>query len=347
APLLLINQYAVAPSAGHVQAALASGVWVAYVATSANGDSMLYVTSRSSRHTLALLPAPQSTRITLSGMSDQWVIWQSGANLAAGPWTLLASRLPASATGADAAQSAPVVLASNADSAAQTPAVLNGLWIEHDTALVALSTHGPGGEILRLDLFADQGTPVSRVIARTALRGHALTDPSVSGTTYYWAEVWLDSANALHGDVWRGNGISQPLKVTQTGLAFAPRTTAQTLIWTQTSAAVPLDTTALTTEPAQVIQSALDLLGGTIQSRNLTGGGDRELAAHGGASSLQVSGTVLVWRDSGEFHTFDLSRNGPSTIEGQIRDATYAGATGTSLVWGQSSSATINVFDHD
>ncbi|HEV7127959.1 MAG TPA: zf-HC2 domain-containing protein, partial [Ktedonobacterales bacterium] len=91
APLLLINQYAVAPSAGHVQAALASGAWVAYVATTANGDSMLYVTSRSSRHTLALLPAPQSTRITLRGMSDQWVIWQSGANLAAGPWTLLAS----------------------------------------------------------------------------------------------------------------------------------------------------------------------------------------------------------------------------------------------------------------
>jgi hypothetical protein len=343
-----VEQYATHIPSGQITQAMASDHWVAYVATDASGHSMLYAENRSDRHDVALLPAPLDTAIAVRGVSDHWVVWLAGSGTAASPWTLWASPLNTlGGKSATAVASPPLALASGGGTASHAGALLGGVWLSGDIALVAETTTVGDSTLARLDLAAGQGAPAAaQILARAHAPGHLLTDPAVAGTnSYVWAEVWLDGATGLHSDIWQSDSSGQPRQVTHDGMSFAPRIAGQSLVWVRPSAPVFLDASVVAGQPAMAAQLALAQLGGSIQTRNLRNGLDRQVSAHAAASSLAVAGALVVWREGGHTHTYDLVRNAPSAVDRQIHTAAYTGANGTALAWGQSGSTTIDVYD--
>jgi hypothetical protein len=345
-----VEQYPTHIRSGHITAAMASNHWVAYVAADASGGSMLYAENRSARQSLALLPAPLDTPIEVRGVSDHWVIWLAGSGTAASPWTLWASRLTAQGAGAGsvvAGQPLALVSSGSGESASSAPAQLGGVWIGGDVVLVAATKGAGDSTLVRLDLASRQGAPATQIVARAQAPGHLLTDPSAAGSTYYWAEVWVDGTTGLHSDIWQSDGSGQAHQVTHDGESFAPRVAGQSLVWVRPSVPVYLDASVVAGQPAAAAQRALAQLGGSIHARDLRSGQGRQVSAHAAASSLEVAGALVVWRDGGQTHTYDLAHGGPSAVDSQVHTAAYAGANGTALAWGQSGSVTIDVYDDD
>ena len=338
-----VERYPTHIRSGHITEAMASDHWVAYVAADQSGHSMLYAENRSARRDLALLSAPLDTAIAVRGVSDHWVIWLAGSGTAASPWTLWAS--PLTATSSSAVASQPLALVSSGESASGAPALLGGVWIGGDIVLVAETTRAGDSTLVRLDLASGQGAPAAQIVAHAEAPGHLLTDPSAAGSTYYWAEVWLDGATGLHSDIWQSDGSGQAHQVTHDGESFAPRVAGQSLVWVRPSAPVFLDASVVAGQPATAAQLALAQLGGSIRARDLRSGQGRQVSAHAAASSLGVAGALVVWRDGGQTHTYDLAHGAPSAVDSQVHTAAYAGANGTALAWGQSGSITINVYD--
>jgi hypothetical protein len=340
-----IERYPAALGSGHVTQALASSHWVAYVTTDSGGRSMLYVENRAARRCVPLVAAPLNTAISVRGVSDHWVLWLAGSGAAADTWELWASPL-----GSASPSSQALLLASSANAGSSAPALLGGVWIGGDTVLIAQTTRGGDSTLVRLDLSSSQGTPAiqaTRLMARAQTPGHLLTDPSAAGGTYYWAEVWLDGSAGLRSDIWQGNASGQAHQVTHDGASFAPRVAGQSLVWVRPSAPVFLDPAVVAAQPAQATQLALARLGGAIRAQDLRGGHARQVSAHAAATSLEVAGALVIWRDGagGQMHTYDLARGAPSAVDSQVHTADYAGANGTAVAWGQSSSTTINVYD--
>jgi hypothetical protein len=337
-----IQQYRIPASAGRVTEAMASAHWVVYVASDRNGHAMLYAMERSSGRTVGVLAGPLDRPVTLRAVSDHWIVWQTGDGTSQGHWALQASPVPTSSS-AETAQAN--TLASDDSDAPDAPAMLSGVWADDSTVLVAEMTHAGDGVVVRLDLASGQSAPAARTIARAQVSGHLLTDPSEQGGMYYWAEVWSDGASGLHSDIWTAGEGEQARQVTTSGEAFAPRTTAQSLIWVQPSRPVQLDANVVTSQPAQAAETALERLGGSIQTQGLRGGPSHQVAAHGSAQSVEVAGHIVVWQNGGQLHTYDLMRQGASQVESQVRSAGYVGASGAALAWGASGASTIEVYD--
>jgi hypothetical protein len=299
----------------------------------------LYAEDRATKKTVPLLSAPVSGSLSLRALTDHWAIWLTGSGGTDAPWVLAASALPSSD---HAAPTSAIVLAS---STVEAPALLGGVWASGNIALVAETTRAGNAIVTRIDLSSGQRTPGAQVIAQAQTPGHLLTDPSASGNTYYWAEVWSDGSNRLRSDIWRSSAGGQAQAVTTTGNAFAPRATDQELIWVQPSAPVALDASALAVQPAQTVRLALAQVGGSIQVRDLRSGGSQQVTPHAAASSLQVADKLMVWRDGSQTHCYDLSRHAPAVVDGELRGAGFAGASVSSLVWAASGSNTIDVYD--
>lgn len=334
-----VKHYSASPASAHVIGALASPHWLVYVTTTRDGQSMLYAEDRATKKTVPLLSAPMSGSLSLRALTDHWAIWLTGSGGKDAPWVLAASALPSSD---HAAPTSAIVLAS---STVEAPALLGGVWASGNIVLVAHTTQAGSAVVTRIDLSSGQSTSGAQIIAHAQTPGHLLTDPSASGDTYYWAEVWSDGSNRLRSDIWSSSAGGQAQAVTTTGDAFAPRATDQELIWVQPSAPVALDASALAVQPAQTVRMALAQLGGSIQMRDLRNGGSQQVTPHATASSLQVAGKLMVWRDGSQTHCYDLSRHAPAVVDSELRGAGFAGASVSSLVWAASGSHTINVYD--
>lgn len=350
-----IEHYATDRRSGPITGAMASAHWLVYVSTDHQGRFMLSAENRATLRTAPLLAAPSDAPLTVLAMSDQWVIWLAGTTTASSSWTLWASPLAVGdqAAGvpalADGLASAPVAgqalaIVSSADAAPDAPALLSGVWLSGSTVLAAESTHAGNAQIVRLDLVPGQGAPPAQIVAHAQQAGHLLTDPSAAGGIYYWAEVWADGATGLHSDVWQGDGNGPARQVTTSANAFAPHAAAHALIWVQPRGALAFDAAA-NGRVDQAVHLALAQLRGSLQAHDLSSGLGRQLGANALATSLAVAGPLVMWHDGAQVHTFDLTHNGPSAVEAQIRSASVAGANGDALVWTQAGSSVINVYD--
>jgi hypothetical protein len=325
-------QYQVAPASAKVTSAMASGHWLVYVASDAQARSVVYARERGTAHTFALPGAQTSSALTLRAVTDGWVIWQAGSGQSSAAWALWASPLSANGT--------PLALADSHSASA-----LSGVWAQGSVVLAAYTTPTDGSVLARFDLTPGRAAPSPSVIAHAQAPTHLLADPSLSGTTYYWSEVWYDSGSGLRGDIWRTDSTGTAQALTSGGTSFAPRTTAGTLVWVETSGPASVAPAVAAGQPVEVAEQTLIQVGGVLRARDLAGTTEHAVAAHALAGSVQVAGSLVLWHDGNQMHTFDLARGAPSLVDASIRSAGYASANGGSLAWGQAGSSTISIYD--
>lgn len=197
---------------------------------------------------------------------------------------------------------------------AGVPAI-DGVAAQGNTALVAVRTGDAGSQLLQLDL----APPAPARVVWTGTEGRTVASPVIDGATFYWSEVWQD-AKGTHARVWRSSG-GTPATVPAAGdAAFASHEALGTLVWV----------------------SGTDGARGPLMA--MTGNGaTRQIAAEAEASSVQVAGYLVVWRDATGTHAYDLRTGNPASIDGAIRSVTATGATGASLAWTDGN--TLYVFD--
>lgn len=329
-----IAAYQVTPASARVTSAMAGPHWLAYVERDGQGRSVVYARERGTTNTFALPGARADGALTLRAVTDGWVIWQSGTGQASSAWALWAS--PLSPSGA-------AVALSDSNSAS----VLSGVWAGGNVALATYASPGAGSVLARFDLAPGRGVTAPSIIARAQDPSHLLADPSLDAGTYYWSEVWADGAG-LHGDLWGLASGAAAAALTTSGTAFAPRATGHTLVWVQTSGPALLSQSAqaaLAGQPVAAAQQALSQVGGALRARDLASGAERQLAAHAAAGSVAVAGSLVLWRDGAQTHTYDLAHHAPSQVDAAVRTASYASANAGSLTWGEAGSATINIYD--
>jgi hypothetical protein len=342
-----VAQYTAVPTVAGVTGALASSRWLVYAAHDVRGRPALYAEDRASHRTSALLPRPldASSGLALRALTDHWALWLSGADVAGASWTLWATPLPAT-PGGPAGPS--LALTGTGAGGADPPTWLGGAWAQADEVLLALATRDDA-LVERFDLTPGRDVPAPTVVAHASAAGHLLTNPSASAGTYYWAEVWIDGATGLHSDIWRqaAGGRAQPF--TSGGDAFAPHAADGALIWVRPGGLVRLDADPVTDGAAAAAQATLPRVAGTVQARDL-GGRQHELGRDGIADTVQAAGALVLWGDGAAIHTYDLRRGAPTSVDGQVRQATFAALDGAApggdaLAWGHSGSTVIDVYD--
>ena len=318
-----IVQYQLAAVSGRLTSAMAGGHWLVYVATDAHNNSTIYARERGTSKTIAVPGAHTSGPVELRAVTDGWVIWQTGSELSSQPWTLWASPLSVGGRALSLADS----------HVASEP---TGVWAQGNVVLATFATPADGGVLARFDLAAGRPAPAWVVIAHAQAPTHLLAAPSLAGDSYYWSEVWYDAAG-LHSDIWSKNVSGAAQAITSGGTAFAPHASDVALVWVQGSAISPVTSATL--------DQSLEQKTGALHERGLSGGPDRQIAAHAQADTLQVAGPLVLWHDGAQTHTYDLTRNGPSAVDSAVRAAGYASANGTALTWGEVGSSTINIYD--
>ncbi|MBF6591427.1 MAG: hypothetical protein IVW57_12995, partial [Ktedonobacterales bacterium] len=192
---------------------------------------------------------------------------------------------------------------------------------------------------LRLDLRS--GAPTTRVIARASAAGHLLADPSMDGSAYYWADVWVGQDAHLHSMIWRGDETGHTRAVSSDDGAFHPRVTRGTLLWIEArnagaGSATPGDLTAT--------GRALDAVSGALEARTLSDGRQWQLASAADAGSLQAAGPFVLWRVSARTSAYDLRSDAAAGVGTQLSGAAFVGGDATALTW-DDGSGSIAVLD--
>lgn len=315
-----IASYQVSPSAARVTSAMASGHWLVYVARDGQGRSVAYARERGTTNTFALPGARSASAVTLLAVTDTWAIWQTGAGQSSGSWAVWASPLTPNGAALSLVNS-------------RSASALTGVWATGNTVLATYATPSEGSLLARFDLAPGHAAPAARIIAQVQAPTHELAAPSLAGNTYYWSEVSSTGGTGLHGAIWRldSSGVAQA--ITGADTVFAPHATGHTLIYVQTNG------------PASAAPTALGQIAGVLRTVDMMTGAQRELVAHVTAGSVQVAGSLVVWRDGSQTRTYDLGQGAPSQVDSVIRSASYVSANGGSLTWGQTDSSTINIYD--
>lgn len=322
-----------------VASALAVSGWLAYSASDSAGDAMLFAQDRRTGTNTPLLATPAHTPLLLRTLTAHWAVWLAGTGHADAPWALRASHLPASSSGAAALPA--LTLAENAnsgDSSPDAPVALNGVWAQGDTVLVAETSRAGTGVLLDVDLSS--GSPSARVIARASAPGHLLTDPSAENGTIYWADVWNDAATGPHSTIWRTDGAGQARMAFDDDHAFRPLATHSALAWVEVPA-----TAASGSGDAAGVARALETLRGALVFGDAGGAHRREITPVVDAASVQAAGPLLLWRDQGREHAYDLRTSAPSALDALVRAASYVGADAEAVAWGDGPSSPIAVYD--
>ncbi len=322
-----------------VTSAIATSAWLIYSASNGSGGSMLLAESRKNRQISQLLASPSAVPLTVRAVTDHWVIWTQGSGDASSAWSLRASPLPPAAVSA----ASPLALIDSARATDPTPTILGGVWASGESVLVAGTTAGGYGVLLRYDLSS--GTPVARTLAHTSSPGHLLTDPSVDGANTYWADVWYDS-NVLHSAIWRLDSSGSAQQVSSDDGAFHPAASGGALVWVD----VPLNALNGIAPERDADQANADVelvneLNGGLRARDLATGQQWQISPRADVSSLQGGGSLLLWRTDSQTHLYDLRAKSPADVDQQVRTATLAAASRTSVVWETSTSAPLDVYD--
>lgn len=321
--------------------AAASAGWLVYTASEPSAGAMLFAENRQSKRSIPLLGATSRTPITVNAITDTWAIWTSGAGTSDAPWTLNASRLPASGTA-----SAAITLVNSAAPGTDTPVTLGGVWAQGNIVLVAAATAGGTGVLLRMDLSS--GKPTATVIARETQPGHLLADPSSDGTAYYWNDVWLDSSASLHGTVWRGDNAGHDQQISSDDASFRPAVAAGTLVWVE----VPRDTLAhaasvapTTSARSDADADTLSMLHGTLDARDVATGRQWQISPSADVAGLSTGGSLVLWHSNSQTHVYDLRTKTAGSVDTQVRDAAFAGVGQGTVVWARPGSSTLYVAD--
>ncbi|HEU5439022.1 MAG TPA: hypothetical protein VFU88_07010, partial [Ktedonobacterales bacterium] len=211
-----------------------------------------------------------------------------------------------------------------------------------NTVLVAGATGAGAGILLRIDLSGS--TPTRTVLARSGQSSHLLTDPSAEGGTYYWADVWLDGTQGLRGAIWRGDGAGHNAEISDE-TAFHPIETHGTLVWVEVAqdALAGLAVAAPAQTPDADAQ-ALRLLNGALEARDLASGQQWQVAPHAEVSNVGAAGSLVLWQNDAQTHTYDLAVRAPSAVEQQVRGATIVGATASAITWASGDATTLAVY---
>ena len=334
-----IARYSLTPGYAFASSAIATASWLVYSASDTAHAYMLFADNRQSEKMTRLLAAPSPIALTVRALTNNWVVWSAGDGSSSAVWLLQAERLPESS----ATASAPVTLVDSRAAGADTPTTLGGVWADGDTVLVAAAT-AAGGELLRFDLSSRM--PVSSVIARSSTPGHLLTDPSADNGLYFWSDVWYDGTTGLHSEVWRGDGMGHAMEVSANDAAFHPQATHGTLVWAEVAPASlagmkPVSGVA----PADDNTLLLNELNGSLMARGLDSGSPWQISQRADVSSIQVGGSLLLWHSDSQTHLYDLRSRSASTLDSELRGATYAAASGSAVVWQSSATSGLYVGD--
>lgn len=319
--------------------ALATASWLVYSASDSAHDFMLFAENRQSKRAISLLAASSPLALTVRALTSDWVIWSVGAGTSNAAWQLRAERLPQDG----ATASAPVTLIDSSVPGADTPITLGGVWAAGSAVLVAAAT-AVGAEVLRLDL--SQSLPVMSVIARSTAPGHLLTDPSADNGTYYWADVWYDGASGLHSAVWRGDDAGHDIEVSSDDAAFHPQATHGMLVWVEVApeslaSMAPVSGVAASDDD----ELLLNELNGALLARNLSSGQQWQVSQRADVTSVEAGGSLLLWHSDSQTHLYNLSARAAGVVDSELRGATFAAESDTSVVWQPQVASDLYVYD--
>ncbi|MGO8947552.1 MAG: anti-sigma factor family protein [Ktedonobacterales bacterium] len=318
--------------------AMATSSWLVYTATSATHLGEIVAENRHTRHTAQLLLVPATSPLTVRALTEHWVVWTEGDGTSTSPWRLYASSLDS------AGISSPITLVDSGVITSSTLATLGGVWASNDTVLVAGAPHSGTGELLKIDLSS--GVPASTVIARGQVSGDVLTDPSFDHNTYYWADVWWDSATGLHSTIWQGDGAEHNQDLSPDQSAFDPQVSQNTLVWVDVAEAnlQQIANSVGAGTPDSDIEF-LDSLGGLLDERDLLTGQQWQLSNRADVESVVVAGRLLLWQNGTETHAYDLTRKAPLAANSEMHSARLASATSSAITWLESGGVDIFVYD--
>ena len=318
--------------------ALATASWLTYTASDSSHQTMIFAENRSTQRTVRLLLIPSSLALTVRALTDRWVIWSTGDGVSSSPWRLYASAL------ATAGTTPPVELVDSSAASPTTPATLGGIWAVGDTVLLAGAPRSGPGEVLKFDL--SRGTPATTLISHGQTTGDILTNPSFVNGSYYWADVWFDSTSGLHSSIWTGNGQGMNQEISYDQTSFRPQVEGSTLVYVDVAGAGPqqLATTVGTATPDMDIQ-LLYSLHGVLDERNLGTGQLWQISSSVAVPTVELGGAVLLWQNGSALHAYDVNTRQALSVDNQLRPATFAGVTSSSLAWAQSSVEEIYVYD--
>ncbi|MGH2516512.1 MAG: anti-sigma factor family protein [Ktedonobacterales bacterium] len=334
-----LAHYALPAGYTFASSALATASWLVYSATDSTRGSTLLAVNRRTKRTLSLLAAPSSLELTVRALTSDWVIWSAGAGTSSGSWLLQADRLPSDGVTA----SAPVTLVDSSTPGADTPETLGGVWAAGSAVLVSAATRS-GAEVLRFDLSA--ATPQMSVIARSTNPGHLLTDPSADNGTYYWADVWFDGASGLHSVVWQSDSAGHSSEISGDNAAFHPRATHGMLVWVEVAPDALAHMSPVSgVAAADDDELLLDELNGSLQARNLGNGQQWQVSDRADVTSVEAGNSLLLWQSDSQTHLYNLPARSAGTLDGQVRGAAFAAASGTTVVWQPHVSSDLYVYD--
>jgi hypothetical protein len=317
---------------------MATSSWLVYTATDATNRSMIMAESRSTHKTMQLMPVPAASILTVRALTDHWVIWTAGDGSSAAPWRLYASSL------ATAGNTPPLTLVDTSVATSTTLVTLGGVWASDDLVLVAGAPRAGTGEVLKFDLSTRAAT--AAIVAYGHTSGDILTDPSFDDGSYYWADVWWDSATGLHSSIWKGNGVTGPVELSPSESAFHPQVSQDTLVWVDVDQAnLEQMANSVGSGTPDSDMEILYSLGGLLYAQNLLTGQESELSSQARVESVVVAGKHLLWQSGIQIHAYDLTHRTPLAVDSQMRSASLASATSSAIAWLESSVAAIFVYD--
>jgi hypothetical protein len=317
-----VAQYQPNAQYAHVASAGASRNWLVYSGKDVGGAEMLFAENRSSNTMTPLLSAPSKNPLTVYGITSRWAIWSARDGDA---WTLYASPLGGGAT---------LTLLTSADDGSDSgPATLHGVWVGDEMALAAVTTRAATSEIRKIELAS--ATPKATTLASTNTLNHTYVSPSEDGGVYYWAEVWMDGGRDMHSVVWREDATQRVERVTSSEGAFQPQATGGSVLY--------VDVSGAQASSADVAE-ATSALSGAVRAQPKSGKAT-QVGTGANPATLQAAGGLALWRSGGKVHTYDVRSGGASRVDGQARDASGVYLSGSALVWTDSGSPDLSVYN--
>ncbi|HEU5349317.1 MAG TPA: zf-HC2 domain-containing protein [Ktedonobacterales bacterium] len=308
APKLVVARYMPDAHGRVVTRALATPEWLVYSAADSAGVTTIYRENRQTNQTMPLAHGSATAPATLRAVTSDWAFWSIGGGSS---WTLNAGHL-----GKENVASI-TLLKSGAEATA--PVAINGVWANQGMALVAVTTRAGASQVLQFALPMTNVTPVT--VAQTTVRGHALTNPSASGSSIYWAESWRDTSGT-HSLIWSRDAAGQAHQMSLDASSFAPHIANGLLIWVEGER-------------------------GTLEAQALSSSRQQWVVAQSVESdTVRVAGETVLWRAGGLLHTWDARTHTSSAIDAQIRSAAWAETGESSIVWA-GPGGSINVYDVD
>jgi hypothetical protein len=317
-----VAQYQPNPQYAHVASAGASHGWLVYSGKDASGSEMLFAENRSSNTMTPLLSAPSKNPLTVYGVTSRWAVWSARDGDA---WTLYASPLSGGT---------PQTLLTSADDGSDSgPATLHGLWVGDEMALAAVTTRAATSEIRKIELAS--ATPKATTLVSTNTLNHTYVSPSEDGGAYYWAEVWMDGGRDLHSAVWREDASQHIERMTSSEAAFQPQASGGSVLYVESPGAQATSAD---------VNEATAALSGAVRAQPKSGEA-AQIGTSANAATLQAAGGMALWRSGGKVHTYDVRSGGASRVDGQVRDASVVSLSSSALVWTDSASPALKVYN--